>query len=186
MSAPGYACPVKCDLCERDATVREVTVRNGVRVERHLCERHAAEAGIKVTASQAAPGVPTPGGAGTQVRTSACPTCRTTFAEFKQHGLLGCAACYQFFEKQLAPLLERAHDGLCQHRGKAPARGGRPAPADSAFAEVEARSDQLKRLKSELERAVKAEQYERAAQVRDEIRRLCEGAEGPGEGSSGR
>lgn len=153
-------------------------MRNGVRIERHLCERHAAEAGIKVSASQPAPGVPTPPAAGTQVRSSACPTCRTTFAEFKQHGLLGCAVCYQFFEKQLAPLLERAHDGLSQHRGKTLASGTRPQRADSALAEVEARSDRLKRLKSDLERAVQSEQYERAAQLRDEIRRLCEGAGG--------
>lgn len=153
-------------------------MRNGVRIERHLCERHAAEAGIKVSPSQPTPGVPTPSPAGTQVRNSACPTCRTTFAEFKQHGLLGCAACYQFFEKQLAPLLERAHDGLSQHRGKSLASGAGPKPTDSALAEVEARSDLLKRLKSELERAVQAEQYERAAQVRDEIRRLCEGTGG--------
>lgn len=153
-------------------------MRNGVRIERHLCERHAAEAGIKVSASQPTPSVPTPPSAGTQVRNSACTTCRTTFAEFKQHGLLGCADCYQFFEKQLGPLLERAHDGLSQHRGKCLASGAGPQPADSALAEVEARSELLKRLKSELERAVHAEQYERAAQVRDEIRRLCEGTGG--------
>ncbi len=161
-------------------------MRNGVRIERHLCERHASEAGIKVSASQAVPEVPTPPAPGAKGRTAVCPACRTTFAEFKQHGLLGCAQCYVCFEKELGPLLERAHDGLSQHRGKVLARGGRPAPAPGALAEVEARSDRLRRLKSELERAVQAEQYERAAQVRDEIRRLCEGTGGPGGECPGR
>ena len=91
-------------------------MRNGVRIERHLCERHASEAGIKVSASQAVPEVPTPPAPGAKGRTAVCPACRTTFAEFKQHGLLGCAQCYVCFEKELGPLLERAHDGLSQHR----------------------------------------------------------------------
>ena len=36
----------KCDLCDKPAVVHEVTVKNGVKKEMHLCEEHADAAGI--------------------------------------------------------------------------------------------------------------------------------------------
>ena len=38
-----------------------------------------------------------------------CDQCQITWAEFRQSGLLGCAHDYQMFEKELTPLLQRAH-----------------------------------------------------------------------------
>lgn len=162
--------------------MHEVSVRNGVRIERHLCETHAAEHGIAiqpagklgelikqhVTAlSQAA-----------QARGTVCPTCRLTFAEFKQHGLLGCADCYRIFEAQLSPLIERAHEGGVKHVGKTPRRVRCEIDEHARVrAELAARAERLNRIRVELDSAVKAEQYEKAAKLRDELRRL---AEGPG------
>jgi protein arginine kinase activator len=183
---------MKCDFCDREATVREVTVRNGVRVERHLCDQHAAELGIAISPSQPigeiikqvrGAGVTgaTPGAApaGATAKPKACPGCGTTFSEFKQHGLLGCAGCYTHFEPQLASLLERAHEGGTAHVGKKPRRAGageaQPEPARSNLAELEARAQRLRMIREELDRAVRAEQYEQAARLRDEIKRLSEG-----------
>ena len=47
-----------------------------------------------------------------------------TWAEFRQSGLLGCAHDYTLFEKDLTPLLQRAHEGATHHVGKVPARRG--------------------------------------------------------------
>ncbi|MDX2131210.1 MAG: UvrB/UvrC motif-containing protein [Planctomycetota bacterium] len=170
---------MKCDHCDNEATVHEVTVRNGVKVERHLCEAHAAEQGIPVK------GVPQIGeiikqhvtamSQAATTRGSACPSCRTTFGEFKQHGMLGCAACYAAFEAQLGPLIERAHEGAARHVGKKPRRASDGSEdADRAQAELAERARRLARIRAELEDAVKEEQYERAARLRDELRRLGE------------
>ena len=36
---------MKCDMCDKPAVVHEVILRNGVKQELHLCEKHAAEQG---------------------------------------------------------------------------------------------------------------------------------------------
>lgn len=180
---------MKCELCENEATVRELTRKNGVRLERHLCERCAREQGITaqsqvpleeilkhfVVASapaQAAPESPRPKPAG---GVPVCPTCGLSFSDFKQSGTLGCAACYLAFETQLALLLERAHEGACLHVGKAPRRageiGGRSADAQGKTV-LDDQVQRLQALRRQLEDALKAEQYERAAKLRDELRRL--------------
>jgi protein arginine kinase activator len=163
--------------------VHEVTVRNGVKVERHLCEQHAVEAGIAVQPAQQLTELIKQhlASAGQIARGQVCPTCRMTFAEFKQHGLLGCADCYKTFEAQLAPLIERAHEGGVHHVGKIPKRLGiKTAPPPQQDPQLAERARRLAQIRAELERAVKAEEYERAAKLRDELRKLGEGA-GQGE-----
>lgn len=90
-----------------------------------------------------------------------CPTCGLVYSSFKETGRLGCADCYKAFQAQLRPLLRRIH-GDTRHRGKAPARGGAGGTV----------LRQVQRLHDELQRAVEREDFERAAQIRDEIRRL--------------
>jgi len=140
---------MKCDHCDNEATVHELAVRNGVKVERHLCEQCAGQQGISVSSTSpihellktfsVQAGLPTPPHGPTPkptLRANTCPTCRTTLSDFKQHGLLGCADCYKAFEAQLFPLLERAHDGGVHHTGKQPHRlmASAPTPADPPVA----------------------------------------------------
>lgn len=199
---------MKCDHCDNEATVHEVTVHNGVRVERNLCEQCAAQQGVAMPGMTGMPGEslvkhvleplvqaavsslsPTAPGS---PAASACPRCGTTFAQFKQSGLLGCPACYRALETQLLSLVERAHEGATQHVGKSPARllsGATRAPEADAPEEAAAAqpgraeiitldAQELDRrrqtLRSALEQAINAEQYERAAQIRDELRRLSD------------
>ncbi|MEM9083749.1 MAG: UvrB/UvrC motif-containing protein [Planctomycetota bacterium] len=82
-----------------------------------------------------------------------------TFAQFRETGLLGCPACYRAFEKHLSPLLERAHDGGINHIGKVPARAGTSID----------RQQRIALLRRQLDEAITAEEYERAAAVRDEL-----------------
>jgi protein arginine kinase activator len=182
---------MKCDHCENEATVHEVTVRGGVRIERHMCEACAAQSGIASQQSMTseslkaamepvakALGLPVP----LQAKPSACPACRTTFAEFKQSGLLGCAECYLAFGSQLGPLIERAHEGGEQHIGKKPARlletlGRRSAAGQSpetlAALALE-RAQRIAAVRRLLDDAVRGEQYEKAASLRDELKRLTD------------
>ena len=180
---------MKCDRCDNDATVHEVTVRNGVKVEKHLCEACAAGEGIggaslgelltKFMTQDAEVGakpkhVHKP-------RAAACQGCGFTFDQFRQSGLLGCPACYKTFEALLTPLIEGAHEGATQHTGKIPKRiaaraAGREDEAATeaalARAQLRERQERLKILQRQLEEAVRSEQYELAARLRDQIRKI--------------
>lgn len=166
--------------------MHEVTVRNGVRIERHLCEGHATQQGIAVQAPSAITELikqHVASIAATSPRGLSCPACKATFAEFKQHGVVGCAECYKALESQLAPLIERAHEGGVRHSGKAPRRlvGGGPGlqvEEDGAAAQLAARAQRLAKVRAELGNAVKAEEYERAAKLRDELRKMGDPTQG--------
>ena len=59
-----------------------------------------------------------------KVHPTRCPSCHTTFAQFRAKGRFGCPDCYGQFEPQVRGLLPRIHGGAYQHRGKVP-RGAR-------------------------------------------------------------
>ena len=94
----------KCDLCDRPAVVHEVTVKNGVQQEVHLCEQHALEAGVTLPTHQPLNElltqfvITTKGGRAKVAARKACPGCGLTFARFRQVGTLGCPECYAAFD----------------------------------------------------------------------------------------
>lgn len=90
-----------------------------------------------------------------------CSTCGQTFRQFRDSSKFGCAGCYVSYEEQLVPLLKHLHHAE-QHTGKVP-RGG----ADRA--RVREELQQLRRAKDE---AVRNEDFELAARLRDRIREL--------------
>ena len=90
-----------------------------------------------------------------------CPVCGFTQADFKKSGRLGCSACYQAFSEGLNTLLKAMHKGT-EHVGKLPQR---------AYREIEI-SDRMRTLTEDLQKAVAEENYETAASLRDQIRKL--------------
>lgn len=90
-----------------------------------------------------------------------CPTCGFTQADFKKTQRMGCSDCYETFGDLIAGPLKQNHKGT-HHTGKAPARQFRRAEL----------GERMKTLQGDLSRAVKEEDYEGAAQLRDAIRRL--------------
>lgn len=174
-----------CDHCEKAAVVHELVIKNGTTIEVHLCEDHAAEHGYQLPAHQPVSELLTqfavvgpvgggpPGGMGqkapkTPKQVKACPNCGLGFAAIRQSGLLGCADCYATFEAELSGLIEHAQAGANFHAGRAPRN------CRDAAARLELRS----RLAKELDEAVAAEQYERAAKLRDRLLHIsAEGAE---------
>jgi len=93
-----------------------------------------------------------------------CTDCGLSLAEFRKTGRLGCAACYEAFESTLAEMLDTMHRGSV-HSGR------RPDSNLSRRIEPKSWEDNVARLREELSRAVTVEAYERAAELRDEIRR---------------
>jgi len=107
-----------------------------------------------------------------------CSYCGTTLNEIKESGRAGCANCYQKFRHILLPIIKKVH-GSTHHTGKAPER---IAMGSSIMEEVEeaaaAKSNSLDgkilQLKNEMKEAIKNEEYEKAAVLRDQIRDLEE------------
>ena len=91
----------------------------------------------------------------------ACPACGFTQADFKKTGRLGCPVCYDTFAEGLSGLLKAMHRRTT-HTGKIPARLKRSI-------EMGARVSQLKR---DLDKAVMEENYENAAEIRDQLKEL--------------
>jgi len=137
----------------------------------HLCERCAAEKGLQTSASSGnlllADFLAKMGGDGSASTESSeeevtCPFCGLSARDFKEVGRLGCPQCYPTFESYLRGLLRRIHGGT-QHVGKV------YLPPDPTASEKQKRLEALRR---KLERAVDAEDFERAAELRDQIRTL--------------
>jgi protein arginine kinase activator len=94
-----------------------------------------------------------------------CRNCGMKFSEFRSGGRLGCAECYDSFEERVNRILIQIH-GSSGHKGKG---YGKPTPRRKGG------KAGLERLRRELDAAVRAEQFEQAAVIRDEIRRLASG-----------
>ena len=82
--------------------------------------------------------------------------------QFRKDSQLGCPNDYEVFGDALQPIIKKVHGGNTAHRGKIPS----DAPTDT---KVQA---ELADLGAKLEAAVKAEDYETAAKLRDKIEHL--------------
>ncbi len=158
-----------CQLCKKnEATIHLTEITNGKRVEMHICQNCAVEQGVAVKSqislnellSSLLASAPSDDEMGDPaIESITCPNCSMTLDQFRKDALLGCPDDYEVFERNLAPLLEKAHDGTVTHCGKIPSH----APRDTQL------QSKLLSLKQQLDSAVKAEDYESAAKLRDEI-----------------
>lgn len=95
--------------------------------------------------------------------TLACPECGTTFARFRETGRFGCAHDYKAFGAHIGALLQSIHKAR-SYTGKVP--GGERQVREGVLL------DELMLTQEALERAIEREDYEEAARLRDQIRRL--------------
>jgi len=160
--------PTRCEICgKRPATMHFTEIVNKKMVTLNLCNECAAEKGIELQKHKAF-------GLGdlvaelidgtvkddtTKIGRVGCPECGYDFSDFRNIGRFGCPECYRSFETQLYPLLRHIH-GRTQHTGKTPVR----------MSQKSASRQRVLQLKEELTRAIDGEDYERAAELRDEIR----------------
>ena len=160
-----------CDNCgSTEAVVHLTQIVNNQMSTHRLCEKCAAEKGLESTPEPASfpltdflaqMGKDTAVDADPASATQ-CPFCGLTFRDFRETGRLGCPQCYETYAPHLQRLLRRVHGGT-QHVGKV------YLPPDPTASELERRLDALRR---KLNRAVESEDFERAAELRDEIRAL--------------
>ena len=164
-----------CQNCHKqNATVHRLDVHyDGEEpriAEAHICAPCAKSAGIPVQAPPTFTKVlgmlskaflpqqqQQDAAAAEEQETTSCPDCGWTARDLRQTQRLGCPRDYEIFADQLDEILERMH-GHTEH-------------ADLAEDSV------LDRLAGELDEAVAKEDYETAARLRDDIRRLEESLE---------
>jgi len=163
---------MQCQICnKRTATIHLTEISEGVRTEMHICEHCATEQGIaaqsQISVNDLLSNLLASQPSDDELLASAddvsvCPSCGFTLDRLRKEGTLGCPHDYEVFQHSLLPLIERAHNGSSTHCGKVPSK----IPAETK------QLAELSQLRQELEKAVRNEDYERAAELRDKIKPL--------------
>ncbi len=161
-----------CKRCMKNvATVKFTEVVDGNTMQHHLCrpcyEEYQRDAkGFSVEVPKPRQGTPRRRSLRARAEdASRCDACGTSLSRICETAEVGCASCYGTYGKEVESLLEALHRGLA-HRGKSFA-------CDDARARL-AMELQTKRLL--LRSVLKAEKYEEAARLRDEIAALEDAA----------
>lgn len=100
--------------------------------------------------------------------TTRCSMCGSTYHDIAKSGQVGCANCYEIFLSQLMPSIRRIH-GNTTHCGKLPENH-----TQSVKNIVDDNSSKLTELKAELDKAIKEQNFELCAKLRDEIKEMEE------------
>jgi len=157
---------MQCQLCDKPATVHLTEITDGEKRERHLCEECAQKEGVTIKThvpiSELLSSLIESQDESHEISELRCPQCGVSWSEFRKRGSLGCPNDYQVFSEPLAKLIEKAQGGATEHTGRKP-RKTASGPDDQ---------EKLLKFRHELQQAVDAEDYEMAARLRDEIRKL--------------
>lgn len=167
----------RCERCNKyKANVHIVKMFEGIKKELNICEKCAKELGEfnlnSIVNVENAFSLNILGGlieyfnnnqqsSIIKINDSKCPKCGTTYAEFKNSGFLGCDECYNQFIKILAIFIKRVQNSS-EHVGKIPSRCG----SDVIM------KKELIMLRDKLQKAILAEEYEKAAEIRDNIKNI--------------
>lgn len=158
-----------CEICHKKAAAVHVTeINHGtIAKESHLCDECARQKGIpykvQLSLSEILSGLiePVLGKLIKEVGDLKCSVCGMNYAQFRLKTRFGCANDYEVFSKGITPLLEKIH-GAIQHHGKIPQRTNPQLLQEK----------ELYDLQRELERLVRSEEFEKAAEIRDKIKQL--------------
>jgi len=155
-----------CCICkEKEATVHLTQIAGDKMQKLDLCEGCAKNKGVNDPTGFSLADLLLGLGASQEIEQAAggaelkCPACGFTQADFKKAGRLGCPDCYRTFAEALEGLLKTMHKGT-RHVGKVP----------EALRQSRDINDRLAALEKSLSKAVLEEDFERAAQLRDEIK----------------
>jgi len=144
-----------CDICQKNEASITITRvdKDGKSAEMHLCSKCAMHKGIGDAVKPHVSVIEILAELKDKIkdedRNLVCPKCGITYADFKRFGRLGCENCYTAFAERLLPLIKRIH-GSNKHIGRKPT------------------------LRDELSHAIAAEDYEKAARIRDSIKKTEE------------
>ncbi|MBR2176056.1 MAG: UvrB/UvrC motif-containing protein [Clostridia bacterium] len=156
-----------CQSCEKKkATTHIKTILNGELKEFNLCSDCAVKLGYGSFFGNIGLDLDKLFGSfmesfGEEGSSKRCNFCGSSFEDIAKSGKVGCSHCYETFYDELLPSIQRIH-GRTTHAGKL---------ARSAGTEVRIKNE-LTQLKYEIEQAIKTQEFEKAAELRDRIREL--------------
>lgn len=161
-----------CQECgKKPSTLHFTKIINGDKTEFHLCDACAREKGEILPGSVNGFSIHnllsglidfepvTPGPSGMNTTPLRCDRCGLTYSQFSKIGRFGCSHCYVAFGSKLDPLFRRIH-GNTVHIGKVPNRSG---------GQIKLKKE-MEKLKKELQFRIDQEEFELAAEIRDQIR----------------
>ena len=164
-----------CEKCNKNrATVRYSEVINGKVSILSLCQecmdaqQKSDATGFRLAAPSPMRRIVVPPGVGASAKKKTCPSCGVALHEVSASCVVGCGKCYEAFAGELDVLLPELH-GAARHQGKA-------LHIDDARERVRA---ELQTKRALLRSALKVENYEEAAALRDIIRSLQEELNAP-------
>jgi protein arginine kinase activator len=160
---------LKCDSCgAEEAVVHIRQIARDQSADLHLCARCAANRGIAgdeegetdLSVTSLLTGlVEMP--EKRKSATKSCPRCGTTAELIRKKASPGCQECYTVFAREIREVVGKMY-GRARHTGKLPSR---MKDFKTLLIDVEA-------LKRRLDRALRTEDYEEAARLRDRIAEL--------------
>lgn len=168
---------MQCDICaKKKATVHLTEIVDEQMSEMHLCEECAHQKSAQMEQQfgladllaglSSTPSTSKEAKEGTLV----CSSCGLNYEDFRKFGRLGCSQCYVSFKEHLSGLLRKIH-GSNRHLGKTPySLQGEASPIPTPAALLA--SENLEDLRKQLQSAIAAEDFEKAALLRDKIKSL--------------
>jgi protein arginine kinase activator len=167
---------MQCEICKTNtATVHLTEIIDGQRTESHLCQSCAQKEGVTIKSqlslnellsSLISAHQQTDENIGSEKSRRACPECGITMEQFRKQALLGCPNDYDIFENDLREIIEKTQDNNLTHKGKVPAQ------TQTISQNVPQEQNKTEELKKQLDEAVKKEDYELAAKIRDQLKTL--------------
>lgn len=157
-----------CTHCKKEqATLFYTQNINGKESSAALCPECAKKAGIGNT-SILSPLFHTTvqKNAATHNTAKKCSLCGLQLKDILSMGKVGCPACYDTFREELADTIRSIHGGV-KHCGLTPQRGTEVCVAPQVKAPTEE-----EKLREALAAAIRTENYEEAARLRDAIKAL--------------
>lgn len=177
---------MKCDVCDKEASVFLTQIINGQMTTVNLCEDCSKAKGVtEETGFGLAEAFLSPSHRAEESMEAVCDHCGFTASQLKKIGRMGCPECYGAFREGLDGLLRNMHKGT-RHVGKRPGNAGGTTPQllprQRTMASTEPAPSpplppptppvDVTKLRADLDLAVREERYEDAARLKAEIERL--------------
>ena len=157
-----------CARCQKNqATFVVKTIVDNQVTEAHLCLSCAHDEGASAVPPAVAGLLSLLGAVAAPKEKAAparCSSCGLRWTEFRKTGFLGCASCYDTFADPLKVVLKEMQ-GAAKHAGKA-------SPNAARSMDAKRRQDETATLKRRLEEALRRENYEDAAKLRDQLKKM--------------
>lgn len=155
---------MQCDKCGKPSVYHSTLIVNGVSQSRNLCRDCAIKEGVFANESSLfddmfsafSDFLPFE-----KVENVVCPVCKTSLAQFKNTGRLGCPNCYEAFREEIANVVKRIAP-FSTHKQEI-------SSTSKTKTKKLSKVEQIASLRKELALAVKEERYEDASKLKKQI-----------------